>query len=389
MKSILYTYKFRLEPTQDQQVLLNKHFGSVRYVYNYFLNQRIEFYKKDDKKSLSYYDNANTLVELKKQDNIWLNEINSQSLQYSLKCIDISFKRFFKKISKFPKFKTKKSKNSFTIPQHVKIKENKLFIPKFKDGIKMITERTLEGKIKRATITKTPTNKYFVTILVEKEYIPKNKTNKSIGIDLGVTDFLITSDGSKVKNHRFLKSYQKKLKTNQQHLSRKTKGSNRYEKQRLKVARIHEKIVNSRMDLIHKTALDLIQKYDNIYLEDLNIKGLTKRCKSKKDQEGNFIPNGQSKKSGLNKSILDVAWGTFIRTLEYKALWNDKSVVKVGRFFPSSKMCNKCGWLNKDLKLERTWVCICGESHDRDHNAALNILNEGFQMERLNTNVEL
>jgi putative transposase len=364
VKTIKYTYKFRLDPTDDQIELLNKHFGSVRFVYNYFLNQRKEEYL-NNKKSLNYYDQAKELTQLKKKEETkWLKEINSQTLQFSLNCLDLSYQGFFNKRTKFPNFKSKRSRNSFTIPQFVKVKNEKLFIPKFK-GIKMIMEREIKGKIGKATISRTPTGKYFVSILTEKEYNPVPSTGKKVGIDLGLKDFIVLSTGSKIKNGRFLKHYEKNLKLNQKHLSRKTKGSNRYEKQRLKVARIHEKVSNSRMDLIHKTSLDLVKNFDVIYLEDLNIKGMVKNHK-------------------LAKSISDVSWGKFIEVLTYKANWNNKEVIHIDRFFPSSKTCNSCGWINNSLTLkDRSWTCKCGKEVDRDLNAAQNILNEGLRLNNI------
>ena len=364
MKTIKYTYKFRLDPTDDQIELLNKHFGSVRFVYNYFLNQRKEEYL-NNKKSLNYYDQAKELTQLKKKEETkWLKEINSQTLQFSLNCLDLSYQGFFNKRTKFPNFKSKRSKNSFAIPQFVKVKNEKLFIPKFK-GIKMIMEREIKGKIGKATISRTPTGKYFVSILTEREYNPVPNTTKKVGIDLGLKDFLVLSTGSKIKNGRFLKHYEKNLKLNQKQLSRKTKGSNRYERQRLKVARIHEKISNSRMDLIHKTSLDLVKNFDVIYLEDLNIKGMVKNHK-------------------LAKSISDVSWGKFIEVLTYKANWNNKVVIHIDRFFPSSNTCNSCGWINNSLTLKnRSWTCKCGKEVDRDLNAAKNILNEGLRLNNI------
>jgi len=359
VKTIKYTYKFRLEPTQNQQVLLNKHFGSVRYVYNYFLNQRKTEYL-GNKKSITYNQQAGHLTKLKVEKD-WLKEINSQTLQYSLKCLDTAYQGFFNKRTHFPKFKSKRNKNSFTIPQFLSIKKDILYIPKFREGIEMIMERQIKGIIKHCNISKTPTGKYFVSILTELEYQPVRKTNQSVGIDLGIKDFLVLSDGTKIKNHRFTKHYERTLALNQKHLSRKTKGSNRYEKQRLKVAKIYEKITNSRMDLIHKTTNNLINEFDIIYLEDLNVKGMIKNHK-------------------LAKAISDVAWGTFIDILEYKAIWNDKQVIHIDRFFPSSKACSKCGWINNQLALkDRNWTCKCGEKHDRDVNAAINILNEGYR----------
>lgn len=365
MKTIKYTYKFRLDPTEDQIELLNKHFGSVRFVYNYFLNQRKEEYL-NNKKSLNYYDQAKELTQLKKKEETnWLKEINSQTLQFSLNCLDLAYQGFFNKRTKFPNFKSKRSRNSFTVPQFTKVKNGKLIIPKFQEGIKIIMEREIEGKIGKATISRTPTGKYFVSILTEKEYTPVPTTGKKVGIDLGLKDFLVLSTGSKIKNGRFLKHYEKNLKLNQKHLSRKKGGSNRYERQKLKVARIHEKISNSRMDLIHKTSLDLIKNFDVIYLEDLNIKGMVKNHK-------------------ISKSISDVSWGKFIEVLTYKANWNNKEVIHIDRFFPSSKTCNSCGWVNNSLTLkDRSWICKCGLEVDRDLNAAKNILNEGLRLNNI------
>jgi len=357
-KIIKYTYKFRIEPDEEQTIMLNKYFGSVRWLYNHFLNQRKEEYL-NNKKSINYYDQANELPSLKKEYE-WLKEINSQTLQFSVKCLDTAYQGFFKGLSKFPKFKSRKAKNSFTIPQHLSVKDDTLIIPKFTNGIKMIIDRKVKGLVKKATISRTPTGKYFVSILTEMEYTSITKTGNSVGIDLGLKDFLVLSNGTKIKNHRFLKHYQKQLKLNQQFLSRKIIKSVRYEKQRIKVAKIYEKITNSRMDLIHKTTIDLIKKFDIIYLEDLNVKGMMKNHK-------------------LAKAIGDVSWGKFIETLTYKAEWNDKQVIHIHRFFPSSKTCNVCGHIKQDLTLkDRNWICPkCGESHDRDINAAINILSEG------------
>jgi len=333
-------------------------------VYNYFLNQRKEEYLSN-KKSLNYYDQAKELTQLKKKEETkWLKEINSQTLQFSLNCLDLAYQGFFNKRTKFPNFKSKKSRNSFAIPQFVKVKNGKLFIPKFK-GIKMIMERKIEGKIGKATISRTPTGKYFVSILTEKEYKPVPTTGKKVGIDLGLKDFLVLSTGSKIKNGRFLKHYEKNLKLNQKHLSRKTKNSKRRERQRLKVARIHEKITNSRLDLIHKVSIDLVKNFDVIFLEDLNIKGMVKNHR-------------------LAKSISDVSWGKFIEVLTYKANWNNKEVIHIDRFFSSSKTCNSCGWINNFLTLkDRSWTCKCGKEIDRDLNAAKNILNEGLRLNNI------
>ena len=357
---MLRTYKYKLKPNDEQIVLLNKHFGSIRFIYNYFLNERKTEYETN-KNSINYYDNAKSLTELKKQnDYLWLKEINSQSLQDSLKNLETAYKNFFKFNKAFPRFKSKHHKNSFTVPQFVKLNKNELSIPKFKEPIKVIIDRTFNGIIKQCTISKTSTNEYFVSILVETDYVKLEKTGKQIGIDLGIKDFAITSYGYKYKNNRYTKTYANKLKVAQQHLSRKRKGSNRYIKQRIKVATIHKKITNSRIDNLHKISTDLIKKYDVIVLEDLNIKGMVKNHK-------------------LSKHISDVSWGKFVELLSYKAKWNDKEIVKINRFFPSSKTCNCCGYINQNLTLDiREWTCqSCNTKLDRDLNASINILNEG------------
>lgn len=362
---MLKSFKYKLKPTKEQTVLLNKHFGSIRFVYNHFLNERkIEY--ETNKNTINYYDNSKSLTELKKDENYsWLNEVNAQSLQNSLKNLESSYKSFFKFNKGFPKFKSKHRKNSFTVPQYVKLENDKLSFPKFNEPIKVIIDRTFIGTIKQCTISKTPTNEYFVSILVETEHTKCEKTGKSIGIDLGLKDFVITSDGHKYKNNRYTKTYSKELKKHQKHLSRKTKGSNRYNKQKLKVARIHKKITNSRINNLHKVSTELIKKYDVIVLEDLNIKGMVKNHK-------------------LSKHISDASWGTFVQYLTYKAEWNDKEIVKVGRFFPSSKTCHCCGYINQNLTLEmREWECpSCHVKLDRDLNASKNILKEGLKINR-------
>jgi putative transposase len=360
---MLKSYKYKLNPNEEQKVLLNKHFGSIRFAYNYFLNERKKEYKTN-KQSLNYYDNARALTDLKKQEEYsWLNEINSQSLQVSLKHLDDAYNGFFKKRTGFPKFKSKHTKNSFKVPQFVKLINGKLKIPKFDVPIEVILHRSFSGKIKQCTISKTPTNEYFVSILVETTHKVLPKTGKSVGIDLGIKDFVITSEGYKYKNNRYTKTYERLLKKHQQHLSRKTKGSNRYYKQRLKVAKLHKKITNSRLDNLHKVSTELIRKYDTIVLEDLNIKGMIKNHK-------------------LSKHISDVSWSKFIELLTYKAEWNEKEIIKIDRFFPSSKTCNCCGYINQNLDLSiREWTCpSCNTKLDRDLNASINILNEGYKI---------
>ena len=299
----------------------------------------------------------------KKEETAWLKEVNSQTLQFALRSLDTAYTNFFKKRAKFPKFKSKHSKNSFTVPQFTSVAGNRLFIPKFKEGIKCRVHREIKGKIGKVTIIKTPSGKYFVSVFTTEEYItPIEKSGKSVGIDLGLKDLLITSEGEIFKNNRYTKKYECKLAKAQQHFSRKKKGSRGFENQRLKVARLYEKISNSRADYLHKSSISLIRRYDTICIEDLNLKGMTKNHR-------------------LAKSINDASWSTFVNMLTYKAEWNDKKVVKIDRFFPSSQTCHVCGYVNKvikDLSI-REWECpICHTHHDRDVNAAINILHFGL-----------
>lgn len=365
---MLKTYKYKLKPTANQTISLNKYFGSVRFVYNYFLNERKKEYETN-KQTLNYYDNCKSLTELKKLEQYsWLKEVSAAALQHSLKHLEGAYNNFFKKRTKFPRFKSKRDKNSFCIPQYVQLKKDKLIIPKFLEGIKCIIDRPLTGEIRQCTLIKTLTNEYFVSILVETTHQVLSKTNKQIGIDLGIKNFAITSDGFKYKNNKYTKTYINKLKTAQQHLSRKKKGSNRYEVQRLKVAKIYKKITNSRMDNLHKVSYDLVKKYDLIFVEDLDIKSLM-----------------QTK---LSKYITDASWGLFVNMLTYKALWNEKKIIKIDRFFPSSKTCNCCGYINQSLTLNnREWLCpSCNTKLDRDLNAAKNILKEGLKITSLGIN---
>ncbi len=362
MKTIFRTYKFELQPTKEQKILLDKHFGCIRYVYNFFLDQRKSQYQSN-KKSDNYYKQSATLTELKKnEETIWLKEVNSQSLQFALRCLDTAYVNFFRGNAKFPRFKSKKNKNSFTIPQFAKLQDGRFYAPKFKEGIKVNVHREVKGEIGKCNLTKTPTGKYFVSILSEELYKPKEKTGAICGIDLGLKDFVITSDGIKFKNNKYTRQYEKELAKSQRHLSHKKKGSNSFERQRRKTARIYEKITNSRMDNLHKVSHKLVNDYDIIALEDLNVKGMVKNHK-------------------LSKHISDASWGTFVRLLEYKASWNDKQIVKINRFYPSSKTCSECGWINQNLNLsDREWICHNGHILDRDLNAAQNILKEGLHI---------
>lgn len=363
MKLIHKSYKFRISPNKKQVELLSKHFGACRFVFNRYLNNRKETYLKE-KKSLNYYDNANDLTFLKKQEDfVWIKEINSQSLQSSLRNLDTAYNKFFKKQNKFPKFKSKYDRQSFTIPQSIYIKNNELWIPKFKEGIKINLHRKIEGKILFATISKSTIGKYYVSITCEVEYTPFEKTNSKVGIDTGIKDLAILSDGKVYENIKTLKINLKKVKYEQRQLSKKIKGSNARLKQKIKLAKVHEKVTNIRKDYLHKVSAEIIKNHDVICIEDLAVKNMMKNHK-------------------LAQAFSDVSLGTFYTMLEYKANWNDKIIVKINRFFPSSKTCNVCNYINQSLSLkDREWTCQnCNTKHERDFNASANIKKEGIKI---------
>ena len=340
-----------------------KHFGHCRFVYNRFLNERKEKYL-NEKTSLNYYDNAKALTELKKDEEfVWLKEVNSQSLQASIRNLDIAYKNFFNKQNKFPRFKSKYDRQSFKVPQNVIVDDGKLIIPKFKEGIKLNPHRKMEGEPLFATISKSTTDKYYVSITCEVEHKPFEKANKSVGIDTGIKELAILSDGSTYENIKSLKTKLKKLKYEQRQLSKKVKGSQSRNKQKRKLALVHEQITNIRKDYLHKVSTTIIRENQTICVEDLAVKNIMKNhC--------------------LAQAMSDVSLGAFYTMLEYKANWNDRQFVKIDRFFPSSKTCSSCGWIKQDLTLSiREWACdSCGEVHDRDVNAAKNILKQGINI---------
>ena len=363
MKLIHKSYKFRIYPTKEQESLLSKHFGHCRFVFNRFLNERKEKYL-NEKTSLNYYDNARTLTELKKEEDFdWLKEVNSQSLQASIRNLDIAYKNFFNKQNKFPRFKSKYDRQSFKVPQNVLVEDSKLVIPKFKEGIKLNLHRQMEGEPLFATISKSTTGKYYVSITCEIEYKTFDKTGKSIGIDTGIKELAILSDGSSYENIKSLKTKLKKLKYQQRQLSKKVKGSQSRNKQKIKLALVHEQITNIRKDYLHKVSTEIVKNHDIISVEDLAVKNIMKNhC--------------------LAQAMSDVSLGAFYTMLEYKANWNNRQFVKIDRFFPSSKTCSSCGWIKQDLTLSiREWTCeSCGEHHNRDVNAAKNILKQGINI---------
>lgn len=345
--------KYRIYPTNSQKELIAKHIGSSRFVFNLALETKNAAYISN-KHNYSPFDLIKQLPELKKECP-WLKEVNSQSLQQSIQNMDIAFKKFFKGAG-FPKFKSKhKGKQSFSIPQNVIVENNLLIIPKFKKGIDIVLHREIKGTIKSATISVTPTGKYFVSILVDTNTEMPIKApiteSTTIGIDLGIKDFAVTSEGEVFENPKHLRKAQSKLKYVQRKYS-KTKGKRT--KQRL--ALLHEKVVNKRKDFLHKVSTKLIRDNQTICLEDLNVAGMVKN-------------------HNLAQAINDVSWSTFVSMLEYKADWYGKNILRIGRFAPSSKTCNCCGYINKELTLkDREWTCPkCNSVLDRDVNASINI----------------
>lgn len=368
-------FKYRLYPTKEQENLFVQHFGHCRYIYNWGLNQKLEQYQKHGK-SDSCIDLINKMVQLKKQkDTEWLKDVNSQSLQMSLRNLDNAFTRFFRKKTKFPKFKNKRGNQSFQCPQDCLIDfDNQLLsIPKFrnKNKIKVRIDRKFEGKIKTVTVSKNKSGKYFAAVLVEiPEELPSKPmviADRTIGIDLGLKDFATLSTGEKISNPRNLKKSLDKIKYLHYKLSKTKKRSKRREKAKIRLAKAYEKISNQRNDFLHKLSYKLTHdnQVDTICMEDLNVRGMMKNYR-------------------LAQSISDVSWSRFVELLKYKCDWYGKNLYQIGRFEPSSKMCS-CGKLNNDLKLrDREWTCQnCGATHDRDILAAQNI--KRFGLIRLNS----
>ena len=359
------SYKFRIYPNKTQQILINKTFGCCRYVYNYFLNQRIKLYESE-KKNMTYNQCSKDLTKLK-QELEWLKEPDKDSLQKSLKDLDNAYQKFFKEHAGFPKFKSKKdnhkSYRTSCTNNNIKFLGKHIQLPKL-GYVKIRDKQVPQGRILNATISKESNDHYYVSICCTDvcfEQLPK--TSQNIGIDLGIVDFATFSNGDKISNPRLYEKSEAKLAKLQRELSRKTIGGSNREKARLKVAKLNHHIKEQRRDFLQKITTDIVRRYDIICIEDLKVSKM-------KETDSNV----------RNKRVGDVSWYEFRRQLEYKCKWYGKKLVVIDQYFSSTQICHVCG--NSDGKKDesvRIWICpMCGSLLDRDINAAINILNKGY-----------
>lgn len=358
-------FKYKIKPTVKQQIQLSKTFGCARFIYNWGLDIKTKTWTNKHK-SVSYFELAKELTTLKQTDEYtWLKEVPNESLQQSLRCLDNAYTQFFKAKKGFPKFKSRKHSKDvakFIAAVHFDFDKWKVKIPKC-GWVKLCMNKPFDlsiCKIGTLTVSRDKCGEYWCSIVVETAEQMKSKAKiseeTSVGIDLGIKDYAILSDGTKYSNPKYYERSQQKLKLLQQRFARTHDGSNRHNVMRLKVARQYRKITNMRNDFLHKLTIDLVNRFDTICLENLNVDGMMKN-------------------HNLAKSIQSASWGEFVRQIKYKSDWFGKNVIFIGRFEPSSKTCSNCGYVNQDLKLsDREWVCpVCGERLDRDINAAINI----------------
>lgn len=365
MTIINKAFRFRIYPNKTQKELITKTIGCSRFVFNHFLEKWNNTFKTTNK-GLSYNTCSSQLTQLKKEL-LWLKEVDSISLQSSLRDLDDSFKRFFKKQNKAPRFKSKRNPVQSYTTKHtnsnIAIVDNRIKLPKL-GLVKFAKSKEVDGRILNATIKRKASGKYYISILVETEVQELPKTNSSVGIDLGLKDFAILSNGKVYENPKFFRTLEKKLAKEQVILSRRTKGGSNWNKQKIKVARIHEHIQNARKDYLHKISTDIVKNHDIIGIEDLQVSDMLKDRK-------------------FSKGISEVSWSEFRTMLEYKSSWYGKTVIAVAKNFPSSQLCSDCGYKHKDVKnlSLRKWTCPkCDTKHDRDINASINLKNEALRL---------
>ncbi len=364
---MLKAYKYRIYPNKEQKIQIAKTFGCCRFVYNQTLAYHKDAYE-NEKKSVSKTDCNNYCNRELKKEYEWLKDVDKFALTNAIYNMDAAYRKFFKEHAGYPKFKSKRDNHKSYTTNYtnenivVDFEKGRVKLPKLK-MVKAKPPREFEGQIKSATISQMPSGKYFVSILVEEEQVELPKVEKSVGIDLGIKDLVITSDGEKIDNLKLIKKYENKLVRQQRKLAHKQKGSKNREKQRIKVAKIYEKIANTRNDYLHKISHKLINENQVIVSEDLSVSNMVKNA-------------------NLAKSISDCGWSELTRQLQYKADWYGRTYVKIGRFVPSSQTCHVCGYKNEETKdlTVRKWTCPqCQTEHDRDINAAINIQNEGLK----------
>ena len=368
-----YSYKFRLYPNKEQENLILRTFGCCRFVFNHYLALRKEIYEQTGN-TLNYCACSKDMTGLKQQEEtLWLKEVDATALQSSLRDLDDAYQNFFRRVKQggkpgYPRFKSKRHKQSYKskcVGSNIKVLDGAVQLPKL-GNVKCRISRPVQGRILSATVSRSAGGKYYVSLCCRlEEDLPKLPlTGEAVGLDVGIKSFAVASDGTEYPNPKYLRRSEKKLARLQRQLSRKTKGSQNWNKARVRVARLHEHIANQRRDMQHKLSTEIIRHNDVICIEDLAPKNMVRNHK-------------------LAKSISDASWGEFRRQLMYKAEWYGKQVVVIDRFYPSSQLCSECHALwsgTKDLKVRR-WVCPeCGAELDRDTNAAVNILQEGLRL---------